>query len=291
MLSQRLENMQQALTKHLRNLRLDLSKHSKFQDKYKTLETFLANVDAILSGNDPNRSAEEEVLRQRLGELQHLTSKFSHNQPDLDSINLIGYRLPLNDDDSTRLKQLNQRWYTLSADTSERYKTMQSHLLIQQDFQQKCEEWLTFLSQVEQDLAKDISGDYDTLLQQQRSYDTFDSEIYSRQQILHAILSEGHQMIQNGDVEDKVQFRQKLDMLETQWQGVLRQTRQRKSVIDNNVRQWQAYRDNLEHLQDRLQHIQAGLSSLDMAPAPLQQIKIMHNNIKVSLQPCTPSWL
>ena len=82
------------------------------------------NVDAILSGNDPNRSAEEEVLRQRLGELQDLTSKFSHNQPDLDSITLIGYRLPLNDDDFTRLKQLNQRWYTLSVDTPEHYKTM-----------------------------------------------------------------------------------------------------------------------------------------------------------------------
>ncbi len=148
MLSQGLGNMQQALTKHLRNLWLDLSKHSEFQDKYETLETFLPNVDAILSGNDPNRSAEEEVLHQRLGELQDLTSKFSHNQPDLDSINLIGYRLPLNDDDSTRLKQLNQRWYMymLSVDTSEHYKTMQSHLLIQQDFQQKCEVWLTFLS-------------------------------------------------------------------------------------------------------------------------------------------------
>ena len=170
-LGQRLLNMQQALARHLQSLQDDLDKHSRFDSAFTNVDGFLAQADDILCSEDPNKSAEEPSIRERLDQFKNLAGQFTERQPDLETVNLIGYRLPLNEADSQRMRQLNQRWYNLAADTAERYKTMQSHLLLQQDFNQKCEEWMLFLAQVEKDLATDIAGNYESLLEQQQAYE------------------------------------------------------------------------------------------------------------------------
>jgi hypothetical protein len=105
--------------------------------------------------------------------------------------------------------------------------------------------------------------------------------MYSRQQILHAIIAEGHQMIRNGDVDDRFDFEHKLNMLEDQWQSVLRRSQQRRVIIDNLMRQWQTYRDNLDQLNNRLDLLSDGLSSTDIQTAPLQKIRNLYISIKV----------
>ena len=168
-LSERLQTMHQALSRLLHTLQRDLTKKSRFQSTYKSVDSFLANADSLLRGIDPSQSAEEEILRSRINELRDLTTQFSCTQPDLDSLNLIGYRLPLSEGESEHLKVLNQKWYSLSSDTAERFKTVQSHLLLQQDFNEKCQAWMAFLGQVENSLASPISGTYDGLLEQQKA--------------------------------------------------------------------------------------------------------------------------
>lgn len=48
---------------------------------------------------------------------------------------------------------------------------LQAVLLQQQSFLQKCEAWMDFLSQTEQKLAAEISGNYQSLLEQQRDHE------------------------------------------------------------------------------------------------------------------------
>lgn len=48
---------------------------------------------------------------------------------------------------------------------------LQAMLLQQQSFLQKCEAWMDFLSQTEQKLAAEISGNYQSLLEQQRDHE------------------------------------------------------------------------------------------------------------------------
>lgn len=48
---------------------------------------------------------------------------------------------------------------------------LQAILLQQQSFLQKCEAWMDFLSQTEQKLAAEISGNYQSLLEQQRDHE------------------------------------------------------------------------------------------------------------------------
>lgn len=48
---------------------------------------------------------------------------------------------------------------------------LQAVLLQQQSFLQKCEAWMDFMSQTEQKLAAEISGNYQSLLEQQRDHE------------------------------------------------------------------------------------------------------------------------
>lgn len=52
---------------------------------------------------------------------------------------------------------------------------LQAVCLQQQSFLQKCEAWMDFLSQTEQKLAAEISGNYQSLLEQQRDHEVRDA--------------------------------------------------------------------------------------------------------------------
>lgn len=53
--------------------------------------------------------------------------KFSSMAPDLERLNELGYRLPLNDSEMKRLQNLNRSWSTTSAQTTERFRFAQAH--------------------------------------------------------------------------------------------------------------------------------------------------------------------
>lgn len=48
--------------------------------------------------------------------------KFSSMAPELERLNELGYRLPLNDAEIKRMQNLNRSWSTASAQTTERFR-------------------------------------------------------------------------------------------------------------------------------------------------------------------------
>ena len=88
----------------------ELSKQSKFDDSAKALELFLDSIQAILEPEDPNKSADESVIRKRLDDLKDACRQMRQKQPDLDTLNGLGYRLPLNKEDADRLHVINNRY-------------------------------------------------------------------------------------------------------------------------------------------------------------------------------------
>lgn len=135
--------------------------------------------------------------------------KFSSMSPELERLNELGYRLPLNDSEIKRMQNLNRSWSTGSAQTTERFRydtfrfvddtdsetgctihctmknvlrlthlsnlfpcsKLQSFLLQQQTFLEKCETWMEFLVQTEKNLAVEISGNYQSLIEQQKAHE------------------------------------------------------------------------------------------------------------------------
>lgn len=48
--------------------------------------------------------------------------KFSGRTPELEHLNELGYRLPLNDSEIKRMQNLNRSWSAASAQTTERFR-------------------------------------------------------------------------------------------------------------------------------------------------------------------------
>ena len=58
---------------------------------------------------------------------QRMMLKFSSMAPELERVNELGYRLPLNDTEIKRMQNLNRAWASSSAQTTERFRYTRTH--------------------------------------------------------------------------------------------------------------------------------------------------------------------
>ncbi|XP_048456777.1 nesprin-1-like isoform X2 [Rhincodon typus] len=282
-LSQRLFSLEQALSRQRSVLQAGIHDYEVFSKRLAALEKWIVEADDVLKSQDPNRSSDLTIIQDRMEELKVQMLRFSSTIPDLDRLNELGYRLPLNDKEIKCMQTLNRHWSSISAQTTERFSKLQAFLLQHQTFLEKCETWMEFLVQTEQTLAVEISGNYQSLLEQQRAHELFQTEMFSRQQILHSIISDGQRLLEQGQVDDRDEFNSKLAMLSNQWQGVIRRAQQRRGIIDSQIRQWQRYRELAEKLRKWLLDIsqQLGQRWGSAAPIALQQARSLLDEVQL----------
>ncbi|KAK3716921.1 hypothetical protein RRG08_026713 [Elysia crispata] len=246
------------------------------------VEKFLTYAAQILAPSDPGKSDEESLLQSRLGQLRQLLLLFNTNYVKLDDVNDLGYRLALKDADAKKLLNLNHQWQDLYEDANERSRSLQGHLLVQQDFTAKCEAWMTFLAHTETDLAREIKGNLRDLQEQLRLCEQFESEMYSNQQILHAIITDGQKMMRAGEVEDVEEFQQKLQLLSEQWQSVMQRANQRRAIIEGLIAKWQQFNAISDQLKSWLQEKEAAIASLEFGSDSLQVIRNLSEKVKTT---------
>uniref|UniRef100_A0A8C7KDH8 Spectrin repeat containing, nuclear envelope 1b n=1 Tax=Oncorhynchus kisutch TaxID=8019 RepID=A0A8C7KDH8_ONCKI len=277
-LTQRLATVEQALSRQLTTLQ----DYETFSEQLGSLGRWMVEGEEALKIQDPNSSSDLSIIQDRMEELKRQILRFSSMAHDLERLNELGYRLPLNDIEIKRMQNLNRSWSAANAQTTERFSKLQSFLLQQQTFLEKCETWMEFLVQTEKKLAVEISGNYQSLMEQQRAHKLFQAEMFSRQQILHSIISDGQRMLAQGQVDDRDEFNRKLLLLSNQWQGVVRRAQQRQGIIDSLIRQWQRYRDMSEKLRKWLVEISHPAEALLAgAPIPLQQARSMLDAVQL----------
>ncbi|XP_039707258.1 nesprin-1 isoform X7 [Pteropus medius] len=280
-LSQHLCILEQALCKQQTMLQTGVLDYETFTKSLEALEAWIIEAEETLQVQDPSPSCDLSTIQERMEELKGQMLKFSSLAPDLDRLNELGYRLPLNDKEIKRMQSLNRHWSLISSQTTERFSKLQSFLLQHQTFLEKCETWMEFLIQTEQKLAVEISGNYQHLLEQQRAHELFQAEMFSRQQILHSIITDGQRLLEQGQVDDRDEFNLKLTLLSNQWQGVIRRAQQRRGIIDSQIRQWQRYREMAEKLRKWLAEVSyLPTSGLGSVPIPLQQARTLFDEVQ-----------
>lgn len=109
----------------------------------------------------------------------------------------------------------------------------------------------------------------------------FESEIYSRQQILHAIISDGQKMMKAGEVEDKDEFEQKLKLLAEQWQSVLRRANERKAIIESLISQWEQFNSMSQQLMRWLKDKETAMKAFEFDSTSLQSVRSLVEKVKV----------
>ncbi|TRY83468.1 hypothetical protein DNTS_016212, partial [Danionella cerebrum] len=278
-LSQRLATVEQNLSRQQVALQAGVRDYETFNEQLDSLSRWIVESEEVLKALDPNGSSDQSLIRDRMDELKKQMLKFSSMAPDLERMNDLGYKLPLNDSEIKRMQNLNRSWSCTSAQTTERFCKLQALLLQQQTFLEKCETWMEFLVQTEEKLAVEISGNFQSLMEQQRAHE---AEMFSSQQILHSIISDGQHMLEQGQVDDRDEFKLKLALLSNQWQGVVRRAQQRRGIIDSLMHQWQRYKEMLEKLRKWLLEVSHQAGSLQAgAPVPLQQARAMMDALQL----------
>ncbi|XP_068007808.1 nesprin-1 isoform X2 [Melanerpes formicivorus] len=281
-LNQNLSTLEQTLCKQQGLLQAGVLDYQTFAKNLQVLEAWITEAEERLKGQDPGHSSDLSTIQSRMEELKSQMLKFSSMVPDLDRLNELGYRLALSDKEIKRMQNLNRHWSQISSQTMERFSKLQSFLLQQQTFLEKCETWMDLLVQTEQKLAAEISGNYQSLLEQQRAHELFQAEMFSRQQILHSIISDGQHLLEQGQVDDRDEFNLKLTLLSNQWQGVIRRAQQRKGIIDSQIHQWQRYREMAEKLRKWLVEMSCQpVSGLGNGPIPLQQARALLDEVQL----------
>ncbi|XP_060722109.1 nesprin-1 isoform X2 [Tachysurus vachellii] len=249
-LSRRLATVGHALYRQQELMKAGLKDYESFREELRCLSRWPEEAQEVLKESDPTASADLSAVQELMDKLKIQMLNLSRLSPDLERLNRLGYRLPLNDQEIKTLQNLNRNWTSTSAHSTERFSKLQALVLQRQSFLEKCETWLSFLNQTEEKLGTEISGNYQSLLKQQREHELFHAEMFSRQQILYSIISDGHQLMNQERVEDRDDFGLKLALLSNQWQGVVRRAQQRRGIIDALVCQWQRYTE----LSDKLRH-------------------------------------
>ncbi|XP_071405405.1 nesprin-1 isoform X2 [Pithys albifrons albifrons] len=281
-LNQNLSILEQSLYKQQAVLQAGVLDYQTFAKNLEVLESWIREAEEILKEQDPSHSSDLSAIQNRMEQLKNQMLKFSSMAPDLDCLNELGYKLPLNDKEIKRMQNLNRHWSLISSQTMERFSKLQSFLLQQQTFLEKCETWMDLLVQTEQKLAAEISGNYQSLLEQQRAHELFQAEMFSRQQILHSIISDGQHLLEQGQVDDRDEFNMKLTLLSNQWQGVIRRAQQRRGIIDSQIHQWQRYREMAEKLRKWLVEMSCQpVTELGNVPIPLQQARALLDEVQL----------
>ncbi|XP_026174038.1 nesprin-1 isoform X1 [Mastacembelus armatus] len=281
-LTHRIAALEHALHRQQEELQSGSQACEGFREQLDTLIRNAQEAEEVLKEPDSVGSPELTVVQTRMEKLKIHLLKLSSLAPDLERVNELVYRLPVSDRDVKRLQGLNRAWAAHSAHLIERFSKHQAVLLQHHSFLQKCEAWMDFLSQTEQKLAAEISGNYQSLLEQQRDHELFQAEMFSRQQILHSIISDGHQMLDQGHVDDSDDFSVKLALLSNQWQCVVRRAQQRRGIIDSLVRQWQNYQDMAEKLLRWLQEVSRDPDIHQPGePVALQQARTLLDQIQL----------
>ncbi|KAI8785249.1 nesprin-1, partial [Biomphalaria glabrata] len=286
-LEQRMLGLRKQLNQQMSALTEDLSQLSRFSKAFEAVQKFLSTAEAVLRDEDPDRAAEEDVLKQRQTTLSELLSSFIIHYNKLDAVNDLGYRLALNDFDATRLKELNHKWQRLYGETNDRCRKLQEHLLVQQDFSAKCQTWMTFLAQTEKDLARELKGNLNDLKDQLRHFEHFESEAYSHQQVLYAIISDGMRMMRAGEVEDREEFQKKLNLLSDQWQSVSRRVHQRRVLIEELINHWNQLYILSRQLKEWLQEKEDNLKACEYESDSLHVIRTLIDKVKTTQRELT----
>ncbi|KAG5857708.1 hypothetical protein ANANG_G00022250 [Anguilla anguilla] len=261
----------EALARRKEQLQEELEQLQELSSSLEFLEKHLKDCEDRVTGAVD--ISHEDVAKTDLLALSALS-------PDLDALNELSYRLALSDPVSRRLQSLNRQWALASSLALEQRSELQTEVLRQQSFEQKCESWMGFLQGMEDNLAVDIAGSYPGLREQLRIHQRFQVEVSIGHQILHSVINEALKLLERGEVEDRSDFILKLSQLKEQWQGVVRRAQQRRALVDGLARHWQLYARSLRKLRRLLSDAHALLPPAGPAHCSLGQLHSSLEDLK-----------
>ncbi|XP_043929496.1 nesprin-2 [Protopterus annectens] len=246
-LSQRLSQLENALSLNLLKLQNETHQHEEFSKSLEALENCVNESREVLD--------ELYSLRKEGTDIDKFKTHMLHLSglsQDLELLNDQTFTLPISDINIKRVQSLNQKWAQTTGTALERCSELQGMQLQKDNFVQNCENWNKFLEEMEANIAVDVAGCYKDLQKQQRMHERFQADVSAAHQILNSVITEVLQLMAKADVEDRCEFVSKVTLLKEQWYRVIQRVQQKKGFIDQLVQQWQHFASSGRNVQSVL---------------------------------------
>ncbi|XP_022426107.2 nesprin-2 isoform X3 [Delphinapterus leucas] len=185
--------------------------------------------------------------------------------PDIEHLNEVSLKLPLSDVAVKTLQNVNRQWIRATATALERCSELQG-IGLNQKFLYCCEKWVQLLEKIEEMLKVNIADSLPALLEQQKTYEMLEAEVSINQTIADSYVTQCLQLLDTAEIEKRPEFVWKFTRLKERWQSAAQGVRQRKSDIDELVRQWQYFttsEGDLLHLLAYTSHLLSAVKSQD----------------------------
>ncbi|KAG8449354.1 hypothetical protein GDO86_016124 [Hymenochirus boettgeri] len=195
------------------------------------------------------------VIKQQLFGLSELSA-------DIEHMNEESFTLPLDDSSLKMLLNLNRLWAKTAETALAECRELQVFHLEKNNFVQNYEIWMQSVEKMENSLTGGIAGTLELLQQQQRTYEGLLAEIAINEHILPSFVSKALNLLDSGEVENRMELILKLTALKEKWQNVIRLLLQRKKEINTLLNQWRYFNSLRQRLRNDLADIQNDVASV-----------------------------
>ncbi|KAM5175710.1 nesprin-2 isoform 1-T2 [Callospermophilus lateralis] len=251
-----------------------LSQFKDFEDRLESLKGLIIHEEENLDKLYQQDKEENPGLF-----LNHVLALIAQS-PDIERLNEDSLMLPLSDMPLKTLQNMNRQWIRATATALDRCSELQESGL-NENFLHCCEKWVQLLEKIEEMLKVNIANSLPALLEQQKAYEMLEAEVSINQTIADSYVTQSLQLLDTTEIEKRPEFVLEFSNLTDHWQSAAQGIRQRKSDIDQLVRQWLYFTSSMEDLFRFLTNTNHMLSAVkDQDCYSLYQIRSLIHELK-----------
>ncbi|XP_061097849.1 nesprin-2-like [Conger conger] len=265
-LSQGVAQLARALPLRQKQLQGKLDLLQEYHRRLDSLEKYLKSFECKLEST----SKHEQDLKVLQGDLLQMTAMTSA----LDRLNQLRCAVTLSSGVADRLQDLRTRWPLAFSRAMAMCHELHAEALVRQSFQQKCETCRCFLEDMEQSLPRedDARPSSDLLPQQLTIQRMLQVRVSMGCQILHSVITDGLDLLDRGQVEDRCGLIRKLAQQMERWQGTVQRAQQWGVWVQGLMGQRDVYASGWRMLRNLLSDTDHLLSSSGPALCSLPQL-------------------
>ncbi|KAM9840411.1 nesprin-2-like [Aulostomus maculatus] len=270
MLSRDILLLSQMMSEAKKSLKGDSEQHKLFHSQLKAFEKQTQNVPQSQRATMNNKDS----VKQELLELSELL-------PSLIDVRETSGHLTLSKQETETMHTLSRRWTKSLTHMTDIYRELQAESQCTQDFQQKCEDLMCIVEELEQESTSSEAESYSNLREILVAHQKQQVEMIRGNQLLQGLLCDAVKSVEKQTGEKRSELMAKVACMKERWFRSLSLAAQRRATTKQRLSWWRVYRRGLKPLWRLLSDVEPLLHPASTALCTLQQLQSCADNCQL----------
>eukprot|EP00058_Branchiostoma_floridae_P020780 XP_002606270.1 hypothetical protein BRAFLDRAFT_123699 [Branchiostoma floridae] len=278
-MNKRWEGLQRSIVDRQHKLEAALLKMGQFTAAIDELLTWLKHTEASLDEEKPV-AGDTKLIEIELAKHKVLQNDILAHQSSVDSVHQAGKRIIQAENKAEakaiqdKLAALDKRWSDVLQKAADKQTNLEALLNESQGFHVVLEELLHWVGETETKLSttKPTGGLPETAKEQVDRHMELQQQIDDKAEEIDAALFEGQELVAKCDKTAASNVEHGLNKLATQWEGLLAHAAERKSKLEDALKQAQDFHDSLQSFISWLTNAEKTLNNLKPASMVMETL-------------------